>query len=1775
MLRHHDEHEVMASYPFLATRTQVWRKAVTNASAAAHLSTVVKLPENPTIAKNSLMSMSNQQALAVRYLRNSMALSYASGGISVFHLGGLPGAGKTTIVKELIAELNDSKLIDTERDDILLCSKSNSAKASLMSACETDKKGVLLYPAGSFATLNSGFSIPVVHNSNEVTRERVNDSANWLIRKILNSGLGNLQFLAIDEYTMSSCREIVYIDAILRMIKFRPDIPFGGVFVLFLGDNRQNSAVVEDSDNGVQQKPKRKAATPEGADHNEEEKGFRRGGVENEFDSDTKLYTDLFIKILKNFASKDYFGSVKILKKTIFKRLDVLTKKEQCVASTNKDILLAHDTKINNKKKEDRKVEKINEDGFDSDDEIFSNDLLLQMMDGTITSSSSPSYFCSGTDSFSTRCKNIAEANTASLKREKKQFEWRKMTTMDILKGTPLSAVVEEGLKSEIEHLQCLKNMPETELERYVRDIFSEIIKTATKAMKEIDYSGREKFYIVSSLSERLKHAHVTTLMDEEILNAKLLFGHDKMCCDALPFKSAQKRSLVIAACVRNAFIKDGCDIKEQVPISKYFRDNLYQLAEFLKDDVVSYKDMLEKSIDIKRILEENKQQPKKIEQEEEEEEEEEYCDDGEEEERAVSRPDVPQEVNVDSSTNERVGVLVSFHVTWYKWLSSTQPSDLVRSRIWHLYMLVRIRQLSDNKLPSSFDKAAASGRLFFPDTTTECNNSEDEYWLRLLSMPVSAGGDIQQSLLLPAYSSYLSAVSRTFIMSSLKRINAVKHSYALMYGVSLLDMTVDVNELVDSRPVSCLSKPIGYNREFNVEEYFDTIFPCMVDEYLMHRHSAVISAAEFMEQVKDSLKVSHAVSLAKHLNSQATKNGGALRYTDKSVFLAMRMLTSIAQGNMRSQSMKKEIEEDSPPDAKSLKQSLGDRFASKVAAANTNIDESRNKMMGAITLTRRHALKNAVSHLVDASIINQSSNTNNGVKTTKSDTKFVIKNIDVSYINPQTPIRHIDKEKILAAIRHSTSLSQPFIDPVTDHRLLKESLHPRKFTKVLTDLRNKVTHVKSVNLYQGQNVVFTNTNVKQIHGTAERFVTKDTGVITDIVVKNGVTTVFVLVERLGKNAIQLTEGCHFLGVEKFRNAYVRYIPLDSSQAMTIYSCQGQTFCRDTIVDLTGASAQDAYVAITRNNDPLNLYVVQTHETERKNLSNIKCSMVKDKASLMPIGGVGKLGGEEFVNYDAINVAKEVLNCVIVDGDEKSCQYSLFDPTRDTVTAAQRFIMSRSENALAFNSRWMLNTSKILLKDGGLSAELDRIDEFFFGPGKSEYAKYYTDTTNDKIMELFTAVTRSVTHYAMASGTHIKTPSLKLMENHIEKHKNKKDYVKIHPCFLNAAPMKDSLSSLFYDVAPHSKTIAVLQFYLHYLFLVYEQLHICNSSFAFLSSTSPVLNQHTRPVFENRKLPTSCTIYIPGGGLGYESKDFKESRDGGARNEILRVPLTIVDRLGDNIEELRKTALASSTSYDAQKAATCMEYISKIMRHNLRRPGKFCRPHETCGLSKHGAIVAATKSEKIEQSHVHENEKGWISLSNEVNMYGLLVFMTKLAAASGVTAVKLEDDVLEPKEETCGPVFAPLKDCGAPEEYQLRLSEEILWCGQVAPMERVQFTLHARVNQAAKAARLKAGNFPGNKIFSSTFEKVVLNNKKLKGAQILMITEMMGYNFAQHTTSDIRSSLFHGVGKVLAKTTIVNNNNVIGQTENFIIKKLKETTACARASFFVSLQLGE
>nr|BDT63000.1 MAG: wsv447-like protein [Trachysalambria curvirostris nimavirus] len=1874
---------VNVSYPFSATATQIWRP-LTNGQP--HPSAVKAMPIDAA-EMSRLAAVSTQQGMASRYLRNCMALSYAAGGVAVFHLGGLPGAGKTTIVKELVAQLEDARLLDALHDEILLCSKSNAAKASLMSACGCENGGPSIYPAKAFATLNSGFSIPVVHDKSEVT-SRVSSSANYLKRKVVEEGLGNLQFLAIDEYTMTSCREIAYIDAILRILKFRPDIPFGGVFVLLLGDNRQNSAVVEKHGRHHQGRKRKwhEKESKAAQDGNTQKKGaatssFESDGAEEKYaqEDDTTLYTDLFHRLLTNFSSRECFGDITTLRRVIDARLGSLSGKQQHVREANNDIIAAHlgscislpasasasSTSVSRSTGNDcplteRPVvleEDACEDAFGSDsDELFSDEALLQLVDGGSVSSPPTHPKDAEEFSFSSRSRLISEANAnlsaASDVRSSTKSKTIDIKTIDILRDAPLSALVEEGLRAEVEQLMHLSQMSDASLQRYTKTIFEIIIRGAAKIMEEIDHTGREKLYVISSMSERFRDAHVTSMMELEILNAKLLYGRDSRCCDLLPFRA---RSLVLSACIRNAFLREGCDLKGSVPITQFFQENLQSLAEFLDRNNLCYDDLLKKSKEIVHLLskksevvisttgdaasshrdETDKVRPRDDPLQDNFIDEsyvyndvgdDDNCYDEDDTELGwprgglLTREDTPAEVNIDSTTDERVGLLVKFHVLWYNWLAKNKPSDLVRSRMWHLYLLVRVTQANvPNGLLTCLDEAASAGRFFFPVSEWGSRDSSiikkisdtepyhEEYWLRVLSMPVSTEGDTEQCLLLPAYSSYLSAISRTYIMSSLKRVNVLKHAYALMYGISLLDMTVDFKDFIDSRNYLAVSKPIGYTREVDLDEYFGGIFPCLVDEYFMQTPKEIIGEATYLQRSGHStFDVMYAMNLAmkypNHCNS-------------KTATLATRMLTSISKGNKRLDLLKTRTRVKVESDASSLVERITALEVPLPSSISRTSIEENNRTMGAITLTRSHAQKNAVSRLVDQSIVActdaqlSGGNKNravgadpNSIRAIKIDTKLFVAGIDLSYLSDDKLITQVHRETVLKRMRICLSRGEEFIDHSTDNRLRTDAHNPRKFTKCLLKAKNNITRVKSVTLYPGQNVVFSNTNVKHIHGTAEKFVTKDIGTVTNIALKNGEPTVFVFVERL-KRTIQLIEGRQYLGVAGYRvgaigNAFVRYIPLESSQAMTIFSCQGQTLHRDTVVDLTAASTQDAYVAITRNDDPVNLYVVQTYESDRKNLSNIKCSMGRDRASLLPLGGVGNLGAGVFTNHESINTAREILGAHMAhesaETAEQETLYSYYDPTIDTVTAAQRFVMDRSGNILAFNSSWMAKTSKILRVDGHLSDELGRIDDFFFRgrQRQREYASYYSAATHEKLIELYTAVTRSITHYALM-GSYVdgclgsRGPSSTVIKEHYEKYHNKKGYVKIHPCLLNPAPMSRSMAALFYDIAPHSKSITAFQFYAHYLFLVYEQLHICNASYAFLPSSSPVVNLYVRPTSNEDHVTSgaasrtnSCHIDIPGGGLGYESSEFAVGPDGGSRDAALRAPITLTDNYGNSIDRLRSSFAQGPTGYDKDIAAKCAVCVGKAMAHNLRRPGKFCRPCETCGLSRHGAIAVSTNTEKIESAHVHQSEKGWVSLSAEANLYGLIVFMTKLAAASGISVHRIErQEDLEPAGRD-GSVFISLACCATPPEFQLHLSHEVLWCGQVAPLQRVQFCLHARRNKQSETKRRRAGPYlptSGNAlIFSPYFHQTILRGVMLSEAQVLMVTEMVGHKFAEQSTSDVRASLFHGAGNVIDVgqfvTTGQGENDILSQIESFIVSSLRDfiRSEGERACFFVT-----
>nr|BDT63079.1 MAG: wsv447-like protein [Sicyonia whispovirus] len=1989
---------VACVYPFRTTRSHVWRKAAGQLTDRPAPERMVLLPGDPASAREILPLNSAQQALASRYLRNSLALSYSGAGVGVFHLGGLPGAGKTAIIKELIADLDDNNLIDSKSDTLMLCSKSNAALANLMSACETSLLGKLLYPASSFCTLNKGFAIPVIHNRDEIDK-KFEDYAALLKKKFDRTNLSVLRLLVIDEYTMTNCREVVYIDAVLRLLKMRPDLPFGGVFVLFLGDNRQNSAVIEDGGRGVC------AARPRGA--TQEPGPIGKGaedtpatGAEQEtvlqpaedyLPENSKLYTEMLLKMLAEFVRPSVFCSASFVRKVLQGQLKVVRSNLSRACAANENLLRAgrpngpaksnsSEQRQQNRKQKQRQPTSVPAEsptanladslcGFDWGDE---EDFLAMLADEggdenrrpfLPESAPQPTGCGAAARPFAMRAAEAIAANDRVRNRCGGRLD---SSVADVIEGgeepsahklgrAPLSVLVEEGLAGEAEHLEWLIGLSDQALVAAAMAVAESVLATARKAMAEIDYTGREKLFIVSGLAEGHPSANAVVMADEEVLLAKMTEGNDPRCSDLVPFETARSRHKALGAAVRNAFFREGVDTAGRVPAADFFANNLRRIGELLRPDDFSFQQLEEASLAISQALDrgdarlsdsefrsmfepacsrvigaetrhpgsgvdvENGSENDNLAEGEDEnsndnrargegaghswnsnrnpnqiqshnhnhnhsdnENENEIVDDkdddnddedqgdyegadgdedsffddwdplcGEDDGRECygmpkfhSRDDIPSGLTAYSSISDRVKKMVDFHLKWKLWLEQSRPRSVTRARVWFLYIMVRMREFSfdDGRLPS-LERCSSTGRLFFSSSEWLCTVGgrgrahEEEYWLRALSMPVCSEGDGDASLVLPAYSSYLSAISRTYVMSSLKRVNVLKHAYAMMYGVSLLDMTVDVGELVDHRasPAMNNSRPMGCQRNVCAEEYFGGIFPELVGQFFFQSFREITDSAFKAEQLFQGdyaqpkcQNIRGVLSMAQLLN----QNYGSGVKHSRSAPIALRMLTSIFSGNARFENVKRimaavgggegdgegsgtgasEDADSGPLPAKRaasffsvIEQKLRESEQSERREASLAALERK---LGAVTLARSHALKNAVSSLVDMYIIgiantgapaesegrfgsatktgvgdgdgapSPSRNAANSIKSVSVDTKFFVAGVDLSYLAPGKIIRHCDLRKIVETLRENKTV----FDTYTDRLLLKQEKNNRSFSSTLLKLRNKVTKTKTVNLYTGQTVVFTETNTDHKHGTAFKYITKDTGVVTNLSIRNGNLEVAVLVSRLSDRALNITMGEQHLRNDRHGfydktalNTLVRYVPIESSQAMTIYSCQGKTFTMDTVVDLGGVTQQDAYVAITRNSDPINLYMVGASASERKQLCNLKCSMAKDKTRLMPLGGLGDLGGDCFVDWDSVSVAEQVLQNSVDSPDQ--LRYASFDPRSDLVTAVQRFVMDRTGNVFAFNSAWMARTAEMIRAPGykGVEGELRRIGEHFFGcgPEAEERARFYAQASQRKFLELFTAVSRSVTHYMVQTGAFASCGRHNI-EEYIAKHHGRSDYVKVDPCAVNGAPESDFVDTFFYDVAPHSKTLSIFQFYAHYLFLVYEMLHVCNAAFAFLCAPNPQVNANVRPVIAASfpAVELSLARLCARKDLSFESPDFARASDGGARDEILRDPVFVADRLSGDIEKIRSEYL-SPGHHTEEAVEGCVDLIRKSMLHNLRRPGKFCRPQEACGLDGRGAVVVATLSGGAADSHVHvDEERGWVSTAGEANLYGMLVFMTKLAAASGVTVSAVAN---------LGRVFAPAEDMSPAGDLEFALSKDIIFSGQASPFFRVQMALHVR----RVAPKRRGGPSRPRRVFNPTFFDLVKKMGVVSGIKVVALTEMLGHKFASASTVDIRNTLFFGAGRCIAtylsalqpageNGSADSMNQQIEKMEHFLKNTVTSelfTRKGKRISFFISI----
>lgn len=1706
-------------------------------------------------ALGQLKVLSTQQQLAVEFIRNEVILSKCAGSVTgnVFHLGGLPGAGKTATISSLIEDLADANM--TAKGTVLLCSKTNVAKTNMYTSCVDPQNDEGYMVESRFKTVNSGFCIPVISSSSDV-EGRIEEYVARLGRYYLEN-VCYIEMVVMDEYTMTNVNEILFIDCVLRASRGLPDVPFGGVPVIFLGDHRQNSAVVDKKNSGtsmVKGSSSLAAAAAAAATATPSGRGNYRGGA-------VDLVSEALLSVLVNFLNGPGFNDTFV--RGCQTRRQALEERLNYV----KGLV---DERANKKNEADRTdwsppVKKsrpnveafkaanesspLDDAGFDYMDCFDDEDMdhLMSEMAATVTEPITH---------FSNRVDRIMEQGGISAS-NKSIGETIKTTGYDVLR--------EEALRSEIASIDKFLGQRKEVMDTRLADVVRSITKFARDAMGEIIQTGRERLYILSVMTDVMPDCHVICLANEEIVSIKSVFGKDPGCTDSVSVLSKtggdeEIRINRLSDAIMNAFFKVGDELEEGPPLAHSFKINMRTLLDRLNDKNLSHEDLFAIAADMasgRQCRTKPDETPSFVDDSVcNEDDEPSYYDEDDGDgysEEIISRADAPDEIDVGDKTPERVRKMISFAKEYYEHYRSYPI--LTRSRFWHVYLLARditAKNVYPSQISSPFSSLSSSDSAIF---------HASPYWLRALSLPINANADT--SNMQSAYAAQLSALSRTFIMSSQKRISVTHHTLGLMYSASLYNMTVNLSSIADTRDVTD-NIPVGFANRFAPSDYINSMFESIVRQYLLTRKANINEEiAEVQRNSNGYLDMSIIHSTVQNMSINPQRQSKVAN----SVFIGSGLLVNIAKAKIYADATKEREQKA----VSTLLEKVMKGKKNTGGAPMSPVPSSPSGPSDAVALVKGHHQKNTITDLVEKTLAVAlkkaaavTTINSKDIKDTsrKFNVTFKVAGLDVSYVSHGNLVKNSQRQQILDrfyAVTGGRAHRKIFIDRLVDMKLLGVK-DARDFSRILISLRESVTRATESIFFVGQSVVFTHTNSgsSSLYSCNVPFFTNDTGRIERFAQVKGKMVIFVKMDRGGMvapvSAGEKTWGALHGG--KYYGAAVSYFPITSSKAQTIYSSQGQTLWRDTFVDISGSSSQDAYVAITRNANVLNLKIMEASETDMANLVNLRSSMGRDKAKMFPLGALrGTTAADAHMPVDAAVLSEQF-----------ALQTAVCDRKRDLVSAAQRFVMDMtSDNSMVFNADWMTSTARVMKDKNGLEARLREIEETFFVEATPrDVIDMFNKRSNQTLMQLYNCVNRSVLHYCMTSK-HIKTPAMALFKAYTERTTSTLNHIKFHPAFVNSALKPETVDKLFYDVAPHSFVTKVFQFYAHFLFMVYEKAHICHTSFAFLPSASPVYNAHATVAMkpEVREAFKKSVTVIPGGGLGYEPAEFATSKDGNIR-ELDRKVITSRDRTTDGL--LSKLFGLGGSEHDRYEApceadaSRAMSELWKAQRYNLRREGKYCRQWEVAGLDTHGTIAVACDVDSLSQTNVCVMEGEWASFSYEANLYGMLVFMTKLAAASGVSKIHR-------------PGLAEYLTVDQLFGYGVDVSPEVLCCGQCKPALKVQFLMHfsALSKSASKDDGINKRNVDlfGAGEEMGPFEAAVTNGRGMGGEaiRVVVITETFGSNFSKNSTSDVRNSLLMGLGKI--RVEVKKNLGEVGG----VINKFLKTRLFKKISFFISADM--
>nr|GBG35415.1 wsv447-like protein [Marsupenaeus japonicus endogenous nimavirus] len=1653
----------------------------------------------------SKKNISLQQNIITNTLINDIIVSKLTGQASIFQLGGLPGSGKTFVVRTIIDKLISIGLINVSQ--ILICCKNNIAVNTVLNTMNENRDGDDQSIAShQLSTFHRMFVFPVIKEG--MNTNQIFDWAPQAIYKNMEM-YANTELLIIDEYMTMKCSEIIYIDALFRIVRHRPDIPFGGMTVIFLGDNRQNSAVLPDSPNRI---------------------SFR-ANTDEECKSESYITKNYILKLIKTIFGENTqwtYGSrvlsvktLKILNRLIDNLKTKINKAE--LRKSSYPITITDQTNIKNTN---------NINNFDV--EILLNDSIFNDIRRACEEKIQPPNYERNTK------------NTLNDALEKKSDSNTNKNIVDFF------ADLSEDISFEKMVLDCLilrlndiQDTHETLTKEKLREITNVVIDFVNFAMSDVITFDREKFFVLPTMAEEVEGEGQLSVPEREMLNILIVEGSDPNCLDQkYDFYTLRE----IKAVINSVLFKEGVDLESfYAPILKNYGEHVCAL-EVVKDEneFQAYVDKILNSIfqkddimnnnnnnnnnnnDDANIITIKKGENKahNYNNDDDNVDSDFGCDDDDDDDDdddndntnykdgnfyygLVIKPcEIPDGINPVSSVPYRLSKTIEWQKIIKEWdqtHTGAQSKLVAKARFWFFLKdlikqeLVR-RGGNESINDDDYDYFPWSSSHFF----LMDNLQTTPYWLRAFMIPFDKSAHRNSSQCLSAYTTYISMKAKSFTLNSLKRICLNRHVFGLSYAIAIKDLTTSYT-MVDPRTLSSLTTATATVAKMNpkkssitdfLENYFETLFPSIIKDFLFMDNNAI-------EEKKNELYSNIDIELL-HKNLKGSN------YSDQVKLLSTEMIsTFIYERKMRQkdQGLATNLQTDNHPCSPTLL--LRDRFEKmrrQMIKAEKKEDEGSRSGSGSepvmkkkkvhhengsppengkgthkerhqhstIVLTKTNSDKNAIAYLVSKVISEKSALFNDDqmprlASATATNLKYK-NNIETGTVKVKKMINRIDNvesflfrtmfiidNQILPSnvyslsntalmkikssfISHKTISNTFFINKSLDGRL-KYNNDIRSYKNTLNNFKTNITKVDEVFLFKGQKVYFTHTNSITTYnfGTKVLFFTQDTGTVVNISKPYGgqshAVVVSIAVDRLNGTIAHVSPFKYVEG-----KASVYFLPIASLLSMTVFSCQGTTLrsCM-TLINPSRFTAQETYVALTRNDDVRDIKIITKNKSELEGITCLKRMLYSDGSRLYPMGVLGK-------KFKTLRDDKALyVDNVILD-------------------AVQHFLLDKSDNHLFFNQKWFEKVEGELERQGNVSVALKELAKTFLRD-PSTCLRDLIQKSEEKLIDLFYACFLSIVNFNRVHECKVGKGSRDFSE-FIRSGCGPTHLHKRPPVYVSPVIPRKSMGKIFYDIFPHSRIVAVFQVFANFIFLVYEIINIFNIDFAYFPSPSPLT--HSR---------FGCPDHIC---LNWETLNYRNSQDCGWREN--REPVTEKDKHCKSITQLGVGKLYNFNNGDC----TLIEqnHVASSVLHNLRRNVKLDKQEQIAGTGIHGAIaISVDVKHHSDSMYCTDDKNNTTCISYDANIFSLLCFNTKLAAACGINKIP----------------FNPLVECSEnvfSSNYQITTPQHMLFCGKADPYKSFQFPIY--FNRRKGDTRGIKGN-----LFSELFITNLLQGKSLSSIAFL------------------------------------------------------------------------